>query len=328
MNNEKPDTSLANKTGIVYDPVYKKHRPRPGHPECPERCDAVLAGIRRLVPEKHLEYLKARAATVEELLLCHTAEYVESARADIEAGAVSLRTGDTDISEKSYEAALFAAGGVMAAADAVVSGRVSNAFCVVRPPGHHATGDRGMGFCVFNNIAVAARYLQKQHGIGNVLIVDWDVHHGNGTQDIFYSDPTVFYFSTHQWPFYPGTGTVSQTGEGKGKGTTLNCPLASGSGRKEVVDAFKQKLLPAMKTFKPDFVLISAGFDARHGDLIGNMVLQDEDFAELTEILLQLASEYSGGRVVSVLEGGYTLSGLASAAAAHVKALSGSAGEQ
>jgi acetoin utilization deacetylase AcuC-like enzyme len=327
MGNEETDAPSAKKTGIVYDPVYKKHLTRPGHPECPERCDAVLAGIGRSVPENRLEHLKARAATVEELLLCHTAEYVESAKADIEAGAVSLRTGDTDVSERSYDAALFAAGGVMAAADAVVSGRVSNAFCVVRPPGHHATRDRGMGFCIFNNIAVAARYLQKQHGIGNVLIVDWDVHHGNGTQDIFYDEPRVFYFSTHQWPFYPGTGTVSETGEGKGKGSTLNCPLPSGSGRKEVVGAFKQKLLPAMKVFKPDFVLISAGFDARHEDLIGNMVLSDGDFGELTEILLQLASEYSGGRVVSVLEGGYRLSGLASSAAAHVKALAGSAGQ-
>lgn len=326
MSDKKSDALSPGKTGIVYDPVYKKHLTLPGHPECPERCDAIMAAIKEKVPDGRLRRVNARAAEVKDLLRCHTREYVESAREDIEGGAASLRTGDTDVSEKSHDAALVAAGGVMSAVDAVIAGEVSNAFCVVRPPGHHATGSRGMGFCIFNNVAIAARYAQNQHGINKVLIVDWDVHHGNGTQDIFYSDPTVFYFSTHQWPLYPGTGRIVETGEGDGKGYTLNCPLSAGSGRKEVVGAFRQKLLPAMKGFAPDLVMISAGFDARKGDLIGNMVLSDKDFAELTQILIEVASQYSGGRIISVLEGGYTLAGLASSSVAHVKALAGLAG--
>ncbi len=234
-----------------------------------------------------------------------------------------LSTGDTQVGPESLEVALKAAGGVLNAIDAVIAGEARNAFCAVRPPGHHATAGRGMGFCIFNNVAVAARYAQKKHGLERVAIVDWDVHHGNGTQDIFYTDGAVFYFSTHQSPWYPGTGPANETGEGKGKGLTLNCPFPAGSGEAEIVGAFRHSFLPKMRDFKPELILLSSGFDSRLGDPLGEFTLSDGDFAVLTNIMLEVADQYSGGRVVSVLEGGYSLTGLAAAVKAHVEALSG-----
>jgi acetoin utilization deacetylase AcuC-like enzyme len=198
---------------------------------------------------------------------------------------------------------------------------VRNAFAAVRPPGHHATADAGMGFCVFNNVAIGARYAQRRHGLARVLIVDWDVHHGNGTQAIFYDDPSVFYFSIHQRPHYPGTGRANQTGTGAGQGFTLNCPLAAGSGGREARAAFLDRLVPAMRDFRPELVLVSAGFDARVGDPLGGLVLTDDDFADLTGIAMDIAAEYAGGRLVAALEGGYNLPGLAAAAGAHVRRL-------
>lgn len=208
----------------------------------------------------------------------------------------------------------------MNAVDSVVNGQVRNAFCAVRPPGHHATPIRGMGFCIFNNIAIGARYAQRRHGLDRVLIVDWDVHHGNGTQDIFYEDDTVFFFSTHQSPWYPGTGDRSETGEGKGKGTTMNVPLPAGS-QEEVLAAFRQGLVQAADKFKPDMVMISAGFDSRRGDPLGQFRLTDEDFADLTRIMMDVAEKHAEGRIVSVLEGGYSLEGLGAGVVAHVRTL-------
>jgi acetoin utilization deacetylase AcuC-like enzyme len=214
----------------------------------------------------------------------------------------------------------------MSAVDLVLRGEAANVFCIVRPPGHHATANRGMGFCLFNNVAIAARYAQKMYGCERVLIADWDVHHGNGTQDIFYQDPSVFFFSTHQSPWYPGTGDADEIGEGRGEGSTMNLPLPAGSGRAEVLGGLRERLLPAMKTFRPDLVLISAGFDSRAGDPLGHFRLSDGDFSDLTLVLREIADDSAGGRVISVLEGGYSLEGLTKAVAAHVEALARTSG--
>jgi len=244
-------------------------------------------------------------------------------RRDVACGIGCLSTGDTDVSAGSLEAAFMAAGGVLSAVDAVMEGRVRSAFCLVRPPGHHATPERGMGFCIFNNVAIGARYAQARYGIERVLIIDWDVHHGNGTQEIFYGDPSVLYFSTHQWPMYPGTGRERETGSAGGRGSTLNCPLGSGSGRTEFVAAFRQRLLPAVRGFKPEFVFVSAGFDALAVDPLGGLALTADDFGDLTRLVVEVAGEHAAGRIVSSLEGGYNLDGLAAASGAHVAALCG-----
>jgi len=305
-------------TALAADPVCRRHLAGRQHPERPERFDVVLDGLRSAGLLDRLLPLDSRAATEDELLLCHTPQYLRTAKQDVERGLACLSTGDTDITASSWDAALHAAGSALNAVDAVVSGRVRNAFCNVRPPGHHATAGRGMGFCLLSNVAIAARYAERRHSLERVLIVDWDVHHGNGTQDIFYSDPSVFYFSSHQWPLYPGTGRADETGVGAARGNTMNFPFPAGSGREEILGAVQDSLMPAARRFHPDLVLISAGFDSRIGDPLGRFTLTDEDFADLTRTVMDLA----GGRVVSVLEGGYSLQGLASAAAAHVGALS------
>lgn len=310
-------------TGLLLDPIYEKHDPGRGHPESTLRLKAVTKAFNEAGLVEKTKPIERRPATDEELALAHDEKYVELAKAEITAGSRMLSTGDTNVMEDTLEVALAAAGGVMNAVDAVFAGEVDNAFCAVRPPGHHATPNRGMGFCVFNNVAVAARYAQKKHDVERVAIIDWDVHHGNGTQDIFYEDPSVFFFSTHQSPWYPGTGAKNETGAGKGEGTILNAPLPAGTGMKDIQSAFVDAFLKEMKEFKPDFVLISAGFDSRVDDPLGNFLLTDPNFQELTKLLLGLAEESAGNRVVSVLEGGYNLDGLAKAATAHLQTLLG-----
>ncbi|MDE3166858.1 MAG: histone deacetylase [Acidobacteriota bacterium] len=305
------------------DARFREHLLRRRHPECPERYDAVLGALERAGLLGGLRQIPARDAATDELLLCHTPGYLATAERDAVSGRPYLSTGDTDVTPNSWEVAVRAAGGVMSAVDAVCLGEADNAFCAVRPPGHHATANRGMGFCLLNNVALAARYAQSRHGVGRVLIVDWDVHHGNGTQEIFYQDGSVFFFSTHQWPLYPGTGRANETGEGEGRGTTRNCPFPAGSGRAEILGAVESTLIPAAEAFRPELVLISAGFDSRDGDLLGRFTLTDRDFADLTGAVMGIADRWSGGRVVSMLEGGYSLEGLGSAAAAHVGALGG-----
>jgi acetoin utilization deacetylase AcuC-like enzyme len=304
-------------TAFLADPIAKEHGPGAGHPEQPARWDAAIQGLgdHKLTDAPH------RAATVDELALCHTRPYIATARRDVGSGASQLSTGDTDINARSFEVALYATGTCLTAVDLVMSGESRNAFCIVRPPGHHASAARGMGFCLFNNIAVAARYAQTRYGAERVAIVDWDVHHGNGTQDIFYTDRSVFFFSTHQSPWYPGTGAASEMGEGAGQGTTLNCPLRAGSGRKEILGAFQEKLAPRMEEFRPDLILISAGFDSRTDDPLGRFVLTDTDFADLTKFMAGMADQYAGGRLISVLEGGYNLAGLRAAVCAHAQSL-------
>jgi acetoin utilization deacetylase AcuC-like enzyme len=308
-------------TGFVYDPFYKEHNTGLGHPECAERLDAIVSAVQSANLDKRLLALAPRAATVEEIALCHTPDYIALAKNEIAAGEVELSCGDTRVCPLSWKAALLAAGGVETAVDAVVAGTIKNAFCAVRPPGHHASPNRGMGFCVFNNIAIAARYAQRTHGIGNVAIIDWDVHHGNGTQDTFYEDGSVFYFSTHQYPWYPGTGRDVERGAGKGLGCILNCPFDAGARRAEVFKAFTDEFLPAMEKFKPELVLVSAGFDGHEADPLGGLTLTDEDYAELTGICVKLAKDYAQGRLVSVLEGGYNLDTLGQTVAAHITAL-------
>jgi acetoin utilization deacetylase AcuC-like enzyme len=306
---------------LVADPACLHHDTGRGHPESPQRFAAVLRALEGSGLAGKMTRLAPREVTRDDLLLVHTREYLSIAEGEIRSGEVQLSTGDTVVGEHSWDAATIAAGSALAAVDAVVEGKAANAFCVVRPPGHHASAEIGMGFCVLNNVALAARHAQRRHGLERVLIVDWDVHHGNGTQDIFYADGSVFFFSTHQSPWYPGTGRADETGRGAGKGTTLNCPLPAGSGHDEIFAAFNEQFLPAAEKFRPELVLISAGFDSRVGDPLGQFQLSDADFAELTRLVRGLADRHAGGRVVSLLEGGYNLFGLASAAAAHVEAL-------
>jgi len=308
-------------TGFVYDPIYKEHLAGVDHPECPERLDAILEGLAAAKLDSVLLKLAPREATLPEITACHDAGYVQLVKDEIAAGEAQLSTGDTAVTTLSWEAALMAAGGAEAAVDAVLAGRARNAFCAVRPPGHHACPGRGMGFCIFNNIAIAARHAQRQHKVGKVAIVDWDVHHGNGTQEIFYEDGSVFYFSTHQYPWYPFTGAAAETGRAAGQGCVLNCPFDAGAGRRDIVGAFTDRLLPAARRFKPELVLISAGFDAHVDDPLGGLSLTDEDFVELTRMVLAVARETANGRVVSLLEGGYNLSTLGKTVAGHVKAL-------
>jgi acetoin utilization deacetylase AcuC-like enzyme len=308
-------------TGIAADSRVQKHDTGPRHPEQPARFSAVMNRLQSSGLLQDLLRLEVRSATGDELALVHTDPYMELVDREVAQNRRQLSTGDTEISSHSADVARLAAGCVLSAVDAVFSRAVLNAFCIVRPPGHHASAARGMGFCLFNNIAIAARYAQKRFGAERVLIADWDVHHGNGTQDIFYEDGSVLFFSTHQSPWYPGTGAASERGEGDGEGTTINCPFPAGSGRAEIFGAFRDLLLPRAQNFRPDLVLISAGFDSRINDPLGLFLLRDDDFRDLTHLMMELAERHCEGRLVSVLEGGYSLEGLAAATEAHVRAL-------
>jgi acetoin utilization deacetylase AcuC-like enzyme len=304
-------------TGLAADPYCKTHLTGPQHPEQPARFDAAVGALRGL----DLVAIPPRLANHDELALCHSRQYIQLAEVEILTGERELSTGDTIISPDSLEAALRATGGALNAVDAIVEKRILNAISIGRPPGHHASAARGMGFCIFNTVAIAARYAQKKYGIGRILIVDWDVHHGNGTQDIFYRDGTVFFFSTHQSPWYPGTGARNERGDEAGEGMTLNCPFPAGAGRKEILGAFQEQLIDEADQVKPELVLISAGFDSRHADPLGQFVLTDDDFADLTRVMREIADKHAGGRLLSVLEGGYNLTGLAAGVRAHVEAL-------
>lgn len=309
------------KTGLLLDLDLMRHDTGRNHPEQAQRLAAIDKGLREAgIPERTTP-LALRPATHAELRRVHGDRYLHRVEEEAELGHDQLSTGDTAICEVSPEVAKLAAGGVLAALEAVVKRTVDNAFCAVRPPGHHASPNRGMGFCLYNNVAVAARHAQEALGLERVVILDWDVHHGNGTQDAFYEDGSVFFVSTHQHPWYPGTGLYEETGKGAGEGTTLNLPLRAGTAMHELSSALDQVAWAKLRDFRPDLVIISAGFDSRIGDPLGDFRLNDADFQELTRRCQALADEFAEGRLLSVLEGGYSLTGLAQGVTAHVEAL-------
>jgi acetoin utilization deacetylase AcuC-like enzyme len=295
------------KTAVVEDKRFLDHRGPAGHPERPERISAVGAAVD--ARSEALTRFAPRAATPDEILRVHSREHFDqiaqaSRRAPAQFGP------DTYISARSFEVALLAAGGTAELALRVARGELDSGLAAVRPPGHHAESDRAMGFCLFNNVAVAARALQKEESVDRIMILDWDVHHGNGTQHIFESDPSVLYASTHQFPFYPGTGAVGETGVGRGEGFTFNVPLPAGCGDREYVGVMERLIAPAARSFRPEVILVSCGFDAHRDDPLAAMNVTREGYRDMSAIARALADDLCGGRISFVLEGGYAVSGL------------------
>ena len=304
-------------TLLITHPACLEHRMPGGHPERPERLRAIEAAL-AADAFNPLVRVEAPRAELETIALCHPMDYVEAIRDATPQQGIAQLDADTSMSPGSFEAAIRAVGGAVHAVDAVMTGNATNAFVATRPPGHHTETARPMGFCLFNNAAIAARHAQHKHGIERAAIIDFDVHHGNGSQDIFWSDPTVMYASTHQMPLYPGTGAVSESGD---HDTIVNAPLRPGDGGSQFREAFESRILPRLREFKPDLVIVSAGFDAHTRDPLANLNLVEADFAWATQKLLEIADQSAQGRLVSLLEGGYDLQGLAGSAAAHVNAL-------
>ena len=303
-------------TLLLHHAAFLDHLTPVGHPERPDRLRALHAAL-DTSDFATLKRVEAPLADADAALLCHPERYVEMVRKAVPKEGLARIDMDTTVSPGSWEAAMRAIGAALYAVDAVAKGEAANAFCAVRPPGHHAETAKAMGFCLFDTVAIAARHAQKAHGLQRIAIVDWDVHHGNGTQEIFWSDPSVLYASTHQMPLFPGTGAPSETGAGN----IFNAPLSPGDGTPEFKEAFREHILPAVKQFAPELILISAGFDAHHRDPLAEIGLEAEDFAWATAELMEIADQSAGGRVVALLEGGYDLKGLAASAAAHIRQL-------
>ncbi|TEU18945.1 MAG: histone deacetylase, partial [Dehalococcoidia bacterium] len=310
--------------GLVYDPIYLEHDTG-DHVENPRRLVTAVSYLKETGIKEKLTCLPPRPALLEELEMIHAPEYISYVKSKAEKGGGWLDP-DTVMSPKSYEAALYAAGGLLVAVEAVMKGEVDNGFALVRPPGHHAIHDRAMGFCIFNNMAIAAKFALSKFSLNRVLIADFDVHHGNGTQDAFYADPEILYFSTHQYPFYPGTGWMDETGTGKGEGTTVNFPMAAGWGDEEYLRAFNEVLVPVARGFEPQLILVSAGFDAHWADQLAMMRVSVKSFAQMVMILKELATELCQGRLVFTLEGGYNLQVVASSIKAVFDVLLGNSG--
>ncbi len=329
-------------TALIYDPIFLAHRVPPGHPEQPQRVEMVMAYLEGLkwLERDGLVQLPPRAATIDELAAVHDRDYIQDvevmsrqvAYQEATSGQdIAMLGTDTYVSAKSYEAACKAAGAPLTAIDAMMKGDIHNAYCLVRPPGHHAVPEAALGFCIFNNVAVAARYAIDHYGLERVLIIDYDVHHGNGTQEMFYADPRVLYFSVHQAPFYPGTGLSDERGEGPGLGTTINVPLPAGSGFEIYEPIFRQVLAPAADRFDPQLILVSAGFDAhwKHTEIQAGLAVQPgillstAGFAKLNEIIINLANSLCAGRLIMVQEGGYDLQATASCAVTSINQLLG-----
>jgi len=306
---------------LLYDSAFLRHDTGVTHFETEKRLQCILKALdtdENL--SKRLQRLSPRPATEQDLARCHSTEMIRDIRRFVDHGGTHLDV-DTPVSDESFDVACLAAGAAITAVDAVMTGDGGRAFALLRPPGHHATPYKPMGFCLFNNAGVAARYAQAVHGLERIMIVDWDVHHGNGTQDIFWTDDSVFFFSTHQSPHYPGTGARADIGDGKGTGFTLNVPLPGGTSGRAHRQAFGDALKEIEGKFHPDLVIISAGFDSHRDDPLGNLMLEDADFAEMTGDVLRIADKHSRGRVVSLLEGGYNLNLLGNSVRSHLNAL-------
>ena len=304
-------------TLLITHPSCLRHETPAGHPERPDRLRAVEAALE---DERFASLIRESAplGTLDQVTLCHSRDFAEAIlAASPQTGLVQI-DGDTLMSPGTVDAVLHGVGAAVQAVDEVMAGRASNAFCAMRPPGHHAESVKAMGFCFFNNAAIAARHAQRHHGAQRVAIIDWDVHHGNGTQEIFWDDASVLYASTHEMPLYPGTGAASERGQ---HGTIVNAPLRSGDGSEAFRDAMETALLPRIEAFAPDLIVISAGFDAHWRDPLANLNLKEPDFTWATQKLMAIADRHCAGRVVSILEGGYDLDGLSRSAAAHVTAL-------
>lgn len=297
------------KVGFVYDPIYLKHDTGQ-HVENANRLETITSHLEQTQLKQQLTHIKPRAATVEELSLVHHKRYISHIQDVAQKGGGWL-DADTVMSPNSYEAAVYAAGGVIRATEAVMNGEVGSAFALVRPPGHHATPQQATGFCLFNNVAIATKYALAKYELERILIIDFDVHHGNGTQEIFYDDPQVLYISTHQYPFYPGTGSIEETGSGAAKGTIVNIPLPAGCGDAEYLKVFEQIIVPVARRFKPQLILVSAGYDPHWADGLALMQVSVTGFTQMIKIIEGLADELCSGRLAFSLEGGYNLTALA-----------------
>jgi acetoin utilization deacetylase AcuC-like enzyme len=307
------------RSAILIDREFLKHSPGRGHPERPERLRVLLDLAESLDPAR-FQLLPGRAASISEIELCHDPKYIELVESTAGLSQYAL-DGDTITSQDSFAVALHATGGFLRLLDSVAAGESSNGFAIVRPPGHHALRGRAMGFCLFNTIAVGAQYLKIAHQAERIVIVDWDVHHGNGTQDAFYDDPSVLFISTHQYPFYPGTGGVAEVGLRQGAGFTINVPLPAGCGDAEYLRVFRDIVIPSIKRFEPQWILVSAGFDPHRQDPLAGMNVTEAGFSQMARAMLQLAAVYCGGRIAFLLEGGYDLIALRSSVAGVLEVL-------
>jgi len=312
---------MTTKVGLVYHSIYLEHDTGQ-HPENARRLEAVMSHLNETGLRRKLIAIEPRAASPEELAAVHDSRYISSVRERAQQGGGWL-DADTVMSPRSYEAALYAAGGLIRATESVLNGDTNSAFALVRPPGHHAVRECAMGFCLFNNVAVAARYALTEGGLERVAIIDFDVHHGNGTQEAFYDSSEVLYVSTHEYPFYPGTGGVGEVGRGDGRGTTLNIPLPVGCGDAQYLEVFEQIIVPALRRFAPRLILVSAGYDVHWADQLAMMQLSTGGLGRMVGIIRGLADELCGGRLVFTLEGGYNLEALAASVAATFNILMG-----
>lgn len=307
------------RTGVVVDRAYLKHEPGEFHPERPERI-GVLLNLAEQLEKQKFQLLAPAAADRFEIESCHSADYVALVEATSKANQHAL-DGDTITCRDSFGVGLLAVGGFLRLLDAIAAAETANGFALVRPPGHHALKNRAMGFCLFNTIAIGARHLKRVHGAKRILIVDWDVHHGNGTQEAFYDDASVLFISTHQFPFYPGTGAMDEIGVNGGEGYTINVPLPAGCGDAEYLRVFEEIVVPAANKFEPEWILVSAGFDPHRRDPLGGMNVTDEGFGAMAQILLRLAERHAGGKIAFLLEGGYDLAALRQSVAAVLNAM-------